>query len=243
MKKGKNFIGTSGWNYDHWVNEFYPEDISKKNWLQFYVEKGFKTVELNSPFYHLPKNSTYVKWHDSVPKDFIYSVKASRYITHIKKLHEAQESVEKLFDGAKELKEKLGPFLFQLPPGRKADAARLINFTNNLPDKFRYVFEFRNDTWWNNDVLEILNDRNLAFCIYELGDLITPKEITADFIYIRLHGPGGKYKGDYDQNTLSEWADFICDWNKKNKDVYCYFDNDQKGYAPKNALELKELTE
>jgi uncharacterized protein YecE (DUF72 family) len=243
MKKGKNFIGTSGWNYDHWVNEFYPEDISKKDWLQFYVEKGFKTVELNIPFYHLPKNSTYVKWHDSVPEDFIYSVKASRYITHVKKLHEAQESVEKLFDGAKELKEKLGPFLFQLPPGLKADSSRLINFMKKLPDKFRYTFEFRNDTWWNYDILEILNNRNMAFCIYELGDVITSKEVTADFIYIRVHGPGGKYKGDYDKKNLSDWADFIKSWIKKSKDVYCYFDNDQNGYAAKNALELKELTE
>ena len=243
MKKGKVYIGTSGWNYDHWVNEFYPENISKKDWLQFYIEKGFKTVELNSPFYHLPKNSTYKKWYESVPKDFVYSVKASRYITHIKKLHEAKESIEKFFDGAKELKEKLGTVLFQLPPGLRFDGERLASFIKNLSDKYRYTFEFRNNSWWNDNILQMLKEKNIAFCIYELNGTITPKEVTADFIYIRLHGPAGKYQGNYSKQTLSGWADFIQNWNKKGNDVYCYFDNDEKAYAAKNALELKKLTE
>ena len=236
-------IGTSGWNYQHWKGSFYPEDIPQKDWLHFYIGKGFKTVELNSPFYHLPKNSTYKKWYESVPEDFVFSVKASRYITHIKKLNEAGESIEKFFDGAKELKEKLGSVLFQLPPGLKSDAERLKNFMKNLSEKYRCTFEFRNNSWWNDDIFEELKNKNAAFCIYELNGTITPKEVTADFIYIRLHGPGGKYQGDYDNKTLSNWADFIRNWNEEGKDVYCYFDNDEKGFAAKNALKLKELTE
>ena len=243
MNERKIHIGTSGWGYKHWKGNFYPEDIPQKDWLQFYISKGFCTVELNSPFYHLPKKSTYEKWRNSVPEDFIFSVKASRYITHIKKLYEAKESVEKFFDSAVELKSNLGPVLFQLPPGWKFDKDRLQNFLKDLPVKNRYTFEFRNDTWWNDETLGLLKDNNIAFCIYELGGTITPKEITADFVYIRLHGPGSKYQGDYDKKTLSEWANSFTGWKNDGKDIFCYFDNDQKGYAAKNALELNELIE
>ncbi len=242
MKKGKIYIGTSGWNYKHWVNEFYPEDLSKKNWLQFYIGKGFKTVELNNPFYHLPKSSTFKKWRESVPKDFVFSVKASRYITHMKKLKDPAESIKRFFDNSKELKKKFGPVLFQLPPGWKFNLERFKKFLKKLPGKHIYTFEFRNKTWWNDDTLSLLRQNNSAFCIYELDGTNTSKEITADFIYIRLHGPDGKYQGNYSTKALSSWAGFIKEWNKKGKDIYCYFDNDQKGYAAKNALELKELT-
>ena len=235
------YIGTSGWNYRHWKGNFYPQNISQKNWLQYYIKQGFNTVELNSSFYHLPKNSTYKKWYESVPEDFIYSIKASRYITHIKKLHEAGDSVEKFFEGAKELKEKLGPVLFQLPPGWKFDEERLINFTKILPVNHRYTFEFRNDTWWNEDIKKILSEKNIAFCIYELDGKITPKEITSDFIYVRLHGPNGKYQGDYNKKVLSDWAYLIKEWESRRKDVFFYFDNDENGYAVKNALELNKL--
>ncbi len=243
MKKGKIYIGTSGWNYKHWVKEFYSEDISQKEWLRFYIDQGFNTVELNNPFYHLPKNSTFEKWRKSVPKDFLYSVKASRYITHMKKLKDPQKSVKKFFDASKELKEKFGPVLFQLPPKWKFNKERLKKFLKNLPGKYKYTFEFRNDSWWNDDVLDLLEKNNAAFCIYELEGTKTPKEVTADFVYIRLHGPDGKYQGSYNKKTLSKWADFILECSKNGKDVFCYFDNDQKAYAAKNALELKGIVE
>ena len=241
MKKRKIYIGTSGWNYNHWVNEFYPGDLPKKNWLQFYIEKGFKTVELNSSFYHLPNSSTFEKWRKSVPKDFIFAVKASRYITHMKKLKDPDKTVKKFLESSKELKKKLGPLLFQFPPAWKFNSERFNKFTKKLPAKYKYTFEFRNDTWWNDEVLNLLKKNKSAFCIYELNGTITPKEITADFIYIRLHGPDGKYQGNYSEKALSNWAGFISKWNKKGKEIYCYFDNDQKGYAVKNALKLKEM--
>jgi uncharacterized protein YecE (DUF72 family) len=241
MKKGKINIGTSGWNYKHWLGHFYPEDLKQKGWLQFYIEKGFKTVELNNPFYHLPKSTTFENWRKNVPDDFIFSVKASRYITHVKKLNDAGESVKLFFNNAKELKEKLGPVLFQLPPGWKFNKERFVDFLNNLSGKYIYTFEFRNDSWWNDEIFEILKNKNIAFCIFELQGTLTPREVTADFIYIRLHGPGGKYQGDYDKKTLANWAGFIQTFSEKGKDVYCYFDNDEKGYAAKNALELKEI--
>jgi uncharacterized protein YecE (DUF72 family) len=243
MKEGKVHIGTSGWSYRHWKGNFYPENLPQKDWLQFYIDKGFLTVEVNSPFYHLPYKSTFEKWRDSVPKDFLFSVKASRYITHIKKLHDARESIKKFFDSAKELNEKLGPVLFQLPPGWKFDRERLANFLKNLSNKYRYTFEFRNNTWWNDEAFDLLKYNNISFCIYELEGTITPKETTADFVYIRLHGPGKKYQGDYNIKTLSDWADSCIKWKGEGKDIFCYFDNDQNGFAAKNALELKILTE
>jgi uncharacterized protein YecE (DUF72 family) len=241
MKKSKIYIGTSGWNYNHWVNEFYPGDLPKKNWLQFYIEKGFKTVELNNSFYHLPSSSTFDKWRKSVPKDFIFAVKASRYITHMKKLKDPDKPVKRFLESSRDLKKKLGPVLFQFPPAWKFNSERFKKFIKKLPSKYKYTFEFRNDTWWNDEVLNLLKKYNSAFCIYELNGTITPKEITADFIYIRLHGPHGKYQGNYSEKVLSNWADFINRWNKKGKEIYCYFDNDQKGYAAKNALELKKI--
>lgn len=141
----------------------------------------------------------------------------------------------------KHLKMKLGPVLFQLPPRWKFNKERFDNFLSILPGKYRYTFEFREKSWWNDDVLELLKEHNCAFCIYELAGTLTPKEITADFVYIRLHGPGDKYQGSYIIKELSGWADVISSWQGKNKDIYIYFDNDDSGYAVKNALELQEM--
>jgi len=234
------YIGTSGWNYKHWKGNFYPEGVPQKRWLEFYITK-FSTVELNSTFYRLPLVSTFKKWHESTPDDFFFSVKASRFITHIKRLNEPIEPVDNFISSAKNLEAKLGPILFQLPPGFKYNYKRLEDFLKILPFKLRYTFEFRNNTWWNNETYQLLKKHNCAFCIFELGETISPKEVTADFVYIRLHGPGGRYRGDYDKQTLGEWADAFNQWKKEKKDIFCYFDNDERGFAAKNALGLKEM--
>jgi uncharacterized protein YecE (DUF72 family) len=139
------------------------------------------------------------------------------------------------------MKEKAGVFLFQLPPGLKYNSDKLKQILSVLPKKYKYTFEFRNETWWNDEAINILKDYNTAFCIFELAGQIAPRFVTTDFVYIRLHGPGGKYSGSYPDLTLAEWADAFKQWIKEGKEVYCYFDNDDSAYAAFNALRLKEI--
>ncbi len=240
MAKGKIYVGTSGWNYKHWVGNFYPEDLKQKELLNFYSQR-LNTVEINNSFYRLPDIKTFKTWVEIVPKKFIFSVKGSRYITHMKKLKDPKPSCKKLIIHIKYLKEKLGPVLFQLPPHWKFNKERFENFLKALPGKYLYTFEFREKSWWNDKTFELLSDHNSAFCIYELAGTLTPKEITADFVYIRLHGPGNKYQGNYSKNELAGWAGAISAWQRKNKDVYIYFDNDDSGYAVQNAQELQYI--
>jgi len=233
-------IGTSGWNYKHWRGRFYPEDLPQKEWLNFYIKK-FKTVELNNSFYRLPSKEVFKKWKNSVPDDFIFSVKGNRYITHMKKLNDPKNTLKDFIGNIKGLGNKTGPILFQLPPGWELNIERFSEFLKSLPKQFKFTFEFRNSSWWQPEVYRLLKQHNAAFCMYELGGVLSPKEITADFIYLRLHGPGNKYQGDYDHNTMSKWADLFTLWKSKVKEIYCYFDNDQNAYAVKNALELLEI--
>ena len=214
MSSGNYFIGTSGWNYKHWKGNFYPEDITQKEWLNFYTER-FDTVELNASFYHLPKRDTFKNWKKDTPDKFIFSVKASRYITHNKKLHEVKEPVSNFYKSANGLGKKIGTTLFQLPPGWKFNEERIRNFIKVLPKSKRFTIEFRNDSWWNDDLLQILRDNNIAFCIFELGGVLSPKEVTADFIYIRLHGPDGKYAGSYDEKHYKNGQIFLKRTEKK----------------------------
>ncbi len=241
MKKiGAVRIGTSGWSYKHWKGPFYPENLSEKQLLQFYL-RSFATVEINSSFYHLPLRRTFENWRDSSPEDFIFAVKASRYITHNKKLKDCSEAVERFFERASGLGGKTGPILWQLPPSLKLDAKRLREFLDLLPSGNRYTFEFRNQNWFNTEIYSILKERRSAFCVYELGGRKSPVEITADFAYVRLHGPAGPYGGSYSREALSQWADIFTGWADEGIDVYCYFDNDEKGFAALNAAELKTM--
>jgi len=242
MGKSRSYIGTSGWQYNHWIGTFYPKDVKQADRFQYYL-KFFNTVELNSPFYRLPGKEIFIKWRKSVPEDFIFSVKANRFITHMKKLKDPAESLDKMLEHTMALKEKLGPILFQLPPGWKINAERLRNFISELPPGLRYTFEFRNQTWYEEDIFELLKEYNCSFCIYELEGHITPFKITADFVYVRLHGPGAKYSGSYSDKVLKTWSKRCIEWMNDKKDVYVYFDNDQAAYAPFNAIRLKELLE
>lgn len=240
-QKKKIHIGTSGWNYRHWKGTFYPEDLSQKKWLSYYMER-FKTVELNNSFYRMPDKSTFENWRAAVPDDFIFSVKVYRYITHLKKLIDSDETLNTFLENAGALKEKAGPLLFQMPPSFRFNSERLISFLKKLPDSFRYTFEFRNKTWWNDEAYRILEDYNISFCQFQLAGVITPKVVTSDLVYIRLHGPTShKYQGSYTNETLAEWADQFKKWQKDGREVYCYFDNDDSGYAAWNALVLDNM--
>lgn len=208
--------------------------------LDYYAER-FDTVELNNSFYRLPSKNALTNWREETPRGFCFAVKGSRYLTHAKKLKDPAQGIERFFERAEILGEKLGPVLFQLPPQWPANPERLEAFLRALPAGHRYVFEFRNETWNNEDVRKILGAHKAAYCIFDLAGHQSPLTVTADFVYVRLHGPGGKYQGSYSEEALRGWADRIKEWKAHRKHVYIYFDNDDSGFAARNALSLKEL--
>ncbi|MEW6143400.1 MAG: DUF72 domain-containing protein [Thermodesulfobacteriota bacterium] len=233
-------IGTSGWHYGHWEGPFYPDHIKSDRYLEYY-SKFFHTVEINSSFYRMPDKETVREWRDTVPEKFIFSVKASRYITHMKKLKEPLEAVSFLVNTVSLFENKLGPILFQLPPRWHVDAERLESFVRSLPRNRSYAFEFRDTSWFDKRVYEILERHNMAFCIYEIGRVLSPRIVTADIVYVRLHGPDGPYRGKYSDHVLEGWAGAFSGWAKQGMEVFCYFDNDEAGYAPQDAMRLQEM--
>jgi uncharacterized protein YecE (DUF72 family) len=240
MKKGKLHVGTSGWNYPHWRGTFYPGGMKTSKEFEYY-QQHFDTVELNNSFYRLPPPETFDRWRTATKGNFLFAVKANRFLTHAKKLIVDPASIQRMFTSVSRLQEKLSVVLFQLPPKWKVNAERLSDFIQALPTGYRYAFEFREQSWYNDDVYAILRSYNCAFCIYELNFHTSPHEITADFIYVRLHGPGNKYQGSYSRKVLHEWNRRIDLWRKDGRDVYVYFDNDEAGYAAFNALTLLEI--
>jgi len=234
-------IGTSGWHYKHWIGRYYPEDIKPAGMLDYYL-RDFDTVELNNTFYHLPKESSFDAWGASVPAKFVFAVKGSRFITHMIKLKDPARGLTNFMPRAQRLRRKLGPVLWQLPPGWNVNVERLEEFLETLPRGVRYAFELRNQTWMKDEVLEVLEKHNAAFCVYELAGYQSPIEITANWTYIRLHGPTRrKYEGSYTNAQLVSWAKRIDGWRNKLGAVYVYFDNDDSAYAVNNALTLKNL--
>ena len=237
--KSNIYVGTSGWNYDHWRGVFYPPDCPKPGWLQHYA-RYFSTVEVNTTFYRHPRPETLEGWRQKTPEEFVWAVKASRYITHIKRLRNAGESLERFFNAARILKDKLGPVLFQLPPGLDFKEGVFEEFCADLGKyHHRCTIEVRHKSWLEECVLTKLEKNRIAFCISDTAGRYPYREaITADFIYIRLHGPRRLYASDYSEEELQVWAKKIILWNR---DTYVYFDNDFGGYAPKNAARLKEI--
>ncbi|OHB56712.1 MAG: hypothetical protein A2Y12_12690 [Planctomycetes bacterium GWF2_42_9] len=233
-------IGTSGWYYNHWYSRFYPEDLAKTKWFKFYAE-NFNTVEINSSYYHFPTDAGVKKWYKSSPDNFIYAVKANRYITHMKKLKDVEKQTNDFLATVSQLKEKLGPILFQLPPSLKKDFGLLKEFLPLLKKQKKIVFEFRNKSWHSEDCFTLLDDNNITFCIYDMGDYQTPRVVTGDMIYIRFHGTSGKYAGTYPDEMLKEWAGWIKNNSKKVKSCYAYFNNDSNAYAVYNAKTLINL--
>ena len=234
-------IGTSGWSYRHWRGPFYPSGMGKgADQLRFYAER-FDTVEVNGTFYRLIETATFLRWREATPAGFVFACKGSRYLTHMKRLKEPDRGVARFFERVQALGDKLGPIVFQLPGRFKPDRARVAEFLAALPVGRRYAFEFRDPAWFQPEILEVLAARNVALCLYEFAGQHAPLEVTADFVYIRLHGPGGAYQGSYGDAALRTWAKRIRGWCKAGRDVYCYFDNDDSGYAPHNALRLRDM--
>ena len=233
-------IGTSGWHYNHWKGTFYPKDLPASRFLEHYTGH-FGIAEINNSFYRLPEKKTLAEWRDTTPDGFVFAAKASRYLTHMKKLKDPEEPLKRLLDRLEVLEDKLGPILFQLPPRWRMNAERLEEFLAVLPEGHRYAFEFRDASWFDERVYGMLAERSAAFCICDLGGETSPKRTTADFAYVRLHGPEGAYEGRYGEKRLSEWARSLSGWVREGKEVYCYFDNDEAGYAAQDALELRRM--
>lgn len=234
-------IGTSGWHYDSWRGPFYPKGATLKGLLRYYASQ-FQTTELNGVFYRTPTSQAVATWRADTGKDFVFAWKASKFITHWKRLSpNCANSIELLEDRLSLLGEKAGPVLFQLPANFAVDRDRLASFFKLLSKKRRYSFEFRNRSWYEPAVLRCLADHNIALCLSDHHDAPAPWKRTADFVYIRCHGPGGRYKGHYDITTLRAWTKRIKAWKRQGCDVYVYFDNDQKSAAPADALELRRL--
>jgi len=237
----KLFIGTSGWVYPHWEGIFYPEDLPSKDKLK-YFSKHFKTAEINYSFYHLPRPATYQNWYNQTPEDFLFAVKASRFITHIKRLQGTKEASKQFIENALNLKEKLGPILFQFPPSFKAteeNVSRLEGFLKLITKrKTRYAFEFRHKSWCDKKIYNLLKKHNAAWVIADSPNYPKAEDVTADFIYIRMHGSKVLFSSSYTKKELKDLAQKIKKWLKQRLDIYVYFNNDAYGYAVGNAKEL-----
>jgi uncharacterized protein YecE (DUF72 family) len=234
-------IGTSGWTYTGWRGPFYPRDVQARKWLSWYAEH-FETAEINGSFYRTPSLETVRNWRDQTPEDFVFSWKASKFITHWKRLTEkCENSLELMETRLRILEPKIAVVLFQLPPQFPLNAERLKTFFKLLKKKRKYTFEFRHPSWYRPSIFNLLRDNNIALCNSDHHDAPAPWEVTADFVYVRGHGPNGDYRGNYSRKTLNRWARAIASWQRKIREVYVYFDNDQKSAAPQDALQLQQL--
>jgi uncharacterized protein YecE (DUF72 family) len=201
----------------------------------------FGTAEINSSFYRLPASTTLETWRDTTPPDFVFAAKASRYITHMRKLNDPKASTVRFLARMRSLGKKLGPILFQLPPHWTFNESRLAAFLDALSDRLRYAFEFRDRSWLNDRAFELLAAHDAALCIYDLEGFLSPQELTSNFAYVRLHGPSSAYRGSYDERTLRSWADKFAAWSAEGRSVYCYFDNDEAAHAVGDALRLQAM--
>jgi uncharacterized protein YecE (DUF72 family) len=235
-------IGTSGWHYDDWRERFYPRELPKTKWLEFYAQH-FPTVELNNSFYRLPSENAFTNWHDSSPAKFVFAVKVSRFITHIKRLKNSEEALEKFVQRAMILGEKLGPLLYQLPPSMHRNDETLEAFLSGLPRGLKHVIEFRHQSWLVEDVFEILCRHNAGLCVFNMPSFSCPLRATADFAYIRFHGSDSLYSSCYSDSELAGWARGIADLAADLDAVYIYFNNDVAGFAVRNAMTIREYLE
>jgi len=240
---GRIFVGTSGWNYRHWGGGvFYPRGHSQKEWLAFYA-RHFGTVELNSTFYRLPPRETFANWAKGVPPSFVFAVKANRFITHIKRLKEPEESIRLFLSHLSPLRKKLGPILFQLPPQMKVDLGRLEGLIRCLKRRrdLKVAMEFRHESWLKEEVYNLVDGAGWTVCLADWPDFGREMPVLGPLCYIRRHGATALYAGCYSDEQLAEDAKFATRLAKQGKDVYIYFNNDVEGYAVKNAQTLAAM--
>jgi uncharacterized protein YecE (DUF72 family) len=236
-------IGTSGWHYQSWRGPFFPKELMVKHQLRYYATQ-FLSTELNGVFYRTPTLTAVRGWREQTPDDFVFAWKASKFITHWKRLQPNSKSSLRLMESRlKCLGRKAGPVLFQLPPSMRVNCERLASFLKLLSKRWHYVFEFRHPSWYRDDVLTLLHRHGIALCLSDHHDAPSPWLATARHVYIRGHGPTGRYRGHYSRKVLQRWARDIERWRGERRRIYVYFDNDQKSAAPADAAQLRTLLE
>ncbi|MEJ5259017.1 MAG: DUF72 domain-containing protein [Anaerohalosphaeraceae bacterium] len=246
-KKGRIWVGTSGWSYEDWAGRFYPEGLSKKDWFAYYA-RHFSTVELNAPFYHLFEAATYEGWREKAPKGFVFAVKMWRQVTHRRRLADAAEPTERALERAALLGEHLGPILIQLPPGLHREDERLEAYLQGLAGlqeklgrTFRFVFEFRHESWMAEPVAEMLERFGCGLCLADGLGPVFLRQAVGGFVYVRFHGRAQRYRTLYTKAMLEEWTGWLREQIDAGLDVYAYFNNDYQAYAVQNARELMEM--
>jgi uncharacterized protein YecE (DUF72 family) len=244
--KGKFHIGTSGWNYKHWKGRFYPSGLKEREWLEYYT-KFFSTTEINTSFYHLPKEQTVINWTRRVPGSFRFCPKLSRYITHMKKLNDAEEPLERFFTSFDHMHKKMGPVLVQLPRIVTFKPEKTETFYSILKDKYRdytFALEIRHDSWLSKESVDLMRKYDIAFVISQSGGFFPYKElVTAKNIYIRFHGPKDLYASKYSTQMLKKFARLCREWMQDGHVIWGYFNNDVPDHAPYDALRLIEMLE
>lgn len=238
---GQVRIGTSGFVYKHWRERFYPQELPATRWLEHYASY-FDTVELNNPFYRQPSLAQFQRWRRVVPDGFAYAVKLNRFLTHIKRLSVDAPTVARSYDTVAGLGPKLAAMLVQMPPRAKFDPERFERFMRAVARRRRrHAIEPRDPSWLTDAALEALRRHRVALCLIDTPRWPTRIDVTADFVYVRFHGPGRLYAGTYDDAALRVWADRIREWRDRGLDVLAYFNNDERAYAVYDALRLREL--
>ena len=236
-------IGTSGWSYDGWRGSFYPDGVARKCWLPFYASR-FSTAEINSSFYRTPTLEAVRQWRADTPDGFTFAWKASKFISHWKRLTpKCENSIALMHTRLKVLAPKVAAVLFQLPRRFSKNTERLDRFLDIVPPDYRYAFEFRDKGWYADDVLDVLQKHDVALCISDHADAPAPWLVTARHVYVRGHGPSGRYHGSYAAPTLRHWARALLAWQAEGRASLVYFDNDQKAAAPKDAARLMAMIE
>lgn len=235
-------VGTSGWQYNHWRSRFYPQKLSKEQWLDFYA-RHFGTVEINNTYYQTPSEESVQRWYEAVPAGFVFALKMQRYVTHTRRLNETGGEEVRFMERVKPLKEKLGPVLCQLPRTMKRDEEKLDAFLARLPTDARYAVEFRDRSWFEQGIFDILRKHEVALCISDSPQFTAPLVATTDFAYFRFHGREAIYSSYYSDIELNEWAKRIAELAASLKQVYIYFNNDAEAFAVRNADALSGLLE
>jgi uncharacterized protein YecE (DUF72 family) len=245
MKEEKEqiHIGTSGWSYKHWKEIFYPKGLKNTDWLPFYAE-SFRCTEINSSFYRIPKKEVVEEWVNKVPSDFLFCPKMSRYLTHLKRLHDPEEPLEHFFEVFEPMKKQMGPVLIQLPPTLKFNselAENLFSILKKDYKPYRFALEGRHPTWLEKESIDLMTKYNIAFVIAHSGHEFPYGEfVTAENIYIRFHGPEQLFSSRYELDFLQKFGRLIKSWKKENHSVWAFFNNDVHGYALVNGWQLME---
>ena len=236
------YIGTSGWQYKHWRRIFYPEKLPQRDWLPYYAER-FRTVEVNNTFYNLPEKTVFEQWQKRTPDDFIFALKMSRYLTHLKRLHDPVEPVQRFLERAEGLGPKCGPVLLQLPPNFHLNLELLDSALAAIGGAVRVAVEFRHESWFVTETRKALERRNAAMCLADSPSRKQPYWRTAEWGFVRFHEGKGRRRPGYEKAALSTWADRVADLWAPRDDVYVYFNNDTAGYALKDAATFAQVAE